>query len=209
MARRLSTGIEVLDRKLDGGLPKGSIVSLSAPPASQAELLLYEFTSARQTLYLSTDRDEAAVTKALERAPGQTGPPPDVRRVPGDAPLDHSQRLFRRLPEDSNLVVDPVDLLEKQDEDRYRNFLNDLQNHLHNTEGVAILHCLDGRSVPDARDVTEHVADVVFQLHTEYSTDTVETRLAVPKFRGGRALSETIKLELAETVRIDTSRDIA
>ncbi|WP_435178151.1 RAD55 family ATPase [Halorussus sp. AFM4] len=208
MARRLSTGIDVLDRKLDGGLPTGSIVALSAPPASQAELLLYEFTSARQTLYLSTDRDESAVSEALQRAPGRTGSP-DVRRVEGDAPLDHSQRLFRRLPEDSNLVVDSVDLLERQGEGRYRNFLNDLQNHLHNTEGVAILHCLDGRSVPDARDVTEHVADVVFQLHTQYSGDTVETRLAVPKFRGGRALPETIKLELAESVRIDTSRDIA
>lgn len=208
MAGRLSTGIDVLDRKLDGGLPTGSVVALSAPPASQAELLLYEFAAARQTLYLSTDRDEAAVTETLERAPGHTGSP-DVRRVPGDAPLDHSQRLFRRLPEDSNLVVDPIDLLEKQDEGRYRNFLNDLQNHLHNTDGVALLHCLDGRAVPDARDVTEHVADVVFQLHTEYSGDTVETRLAVPKFRGGRALSETIKLELAESVRIDTSRDIA
>nr|WP_193570107.1 transcriptional regulator [Halorussus sp. JP-T4] len=193
---------------MDGGLPTGSIVALSAPPASQAELLLYEFTSARQTLYLSTDRDESAVSEALERAPGRTGSP-DVRRVEGDAPLDHSQRLFRRLPEDSNLVVDSVDLLERQGDGRYRNFLNDLQNHLHNTEGVAILHCLDGRSVPDARDVTEHVADVVFQLHTEYSGDTVETRLAVPKFRGGRALPETIKLELAESVRIDTSRDIA
>lgn len=208
MARRLSTGIDVLDRKLDGGVPKGSIVTLSAPPASQAELLLYEFTSARRTLYLSTDRDETAVADALERAPGRTGSP-DVRRVPGDAPLDHSQRLFRRLPENSNLIIDPIDLLEKRDESRYRNFLNDLQNHLHNTEGVAILHCLDGRSVPDARDLTEHVADVVFQLHTEYSGDAVETRLAVPKFRGGRALPETIKLELSESVSIDTSRDIA
>jgi KaiC/GvpD/RAD55 family RecA-like ATPase len=208
VARRLSIGIDVLDRKLDGGLPKGSVVALSAPPASQAELLLYEFAAARQTLYLSTDRDEAAVTKALERAPGRTGSP-DVRRVQGDAPLDHSQRLFRRLPEDSNLIVDPVDLLEKHDENRYRNFLNDLQNHLHNTGSVAFLHCLDGRSVSDTRDVTEHVADVVFQLHTEYAGDAVETRLAVPKFRGGRALPETIKLELAESVRIDTSRDIA
>lgn len=198
----------MLDRELDGGVPKGSIVALSAPPASQAELLLYEFTSARPTLYLSTDRDETAVTQALERAPGRTGSP-DVRRVPGDAPLDHSQRLFRRLPEDSNLVIDPVDLLEKQEESRYRNFLNDLQNHLQNTGSAAVLHCLDGRSVSDTRDVTEHVADVIFQLHTEISGDTVETRLAVPKFRGGRALSETIKLELAESVRIDTSRDIA
>ena len=208
MARRLSTGIDVLDRKLDGGLPRGSIVALSAPPASQAELLLYEFTAARQTLYLSTDRDEAAVAAGFERAAGRTGSP-DVRRVPGDAPLDHSQRLFRRLPEDSNLIVDPVDLLERQSESRYRNFLNDLQNHLQNTGSLAFLHCLDGRDVPNARDATEHVADVVFQLHTEISGDTVENRLAVPKFRGGRALPETIKLELAEAVRIDTSRDIA
>jgi KaiC/GvpD/RAD55 family RecA-like ATPase len=208
VARRVSTGVDVLDRKLDGGIPTGSMVALSAPPASQAELLLYEFTSARRTLYLTADRDEAAVVEALENVPGLAGTP-DVRRVAGDAPLDHSRRLFRRLPEDANLVVDPVDVLEKTDEDRYRNFLNDLQNHLHNTDGVAALHCLDGRAVPDTRDVTEHVADVIFQLHTEYSGDTVETRLAVPKFRGGRALSETIKLELADTVRIDTSRDIA
>ncbi|WP_132058539.1 RAD55 family ATPase [Halorussus amylolyticus] len=208
MPRRLSTGIDVLDRKLDGGVPKGSIVALSAPPASQAELLLYEFASARSTLYLSTDRDEAAVAEAFDRAPGLTGSP-DVRRVPSDAPLDHSQRLFRRLSEGSNLVIDAVDLLERQEESRYRNFLNDLRNHLDNTGSVAVLHCLDGRNVSDTRDVTEHVADVVFDLHTEYSGDTVETRLAVPKFRGGRALPETIKLELAESVRIDTSRDIA
>ena len=208
MARRLSTGIEVLDRKLDGGLPAGSVVAVSAPPASQAELLLYEFTSARETLYLSTDRDETAVAEALERTLERTGSP-DVRRIPGDAPLDHSRRLFRRLSEDSNLVVDSVDLLERQEASRYRNFLNDLQNHLYNTGSLAFLHCLDGRSVADARDLTEHVADVVFQLHTEYTGDTVETRLAVPKFRGGRALPETIKLELTESVRIDTSRDIA
>lgn len=208
MARRLSTGIDVLDRKLDGGLPSGSLVALSAPPASQAELLLYEFSSARQTLYLTTDRDEVAVRAGFERAPGRTETP-DVRRVPSDTPLDQCQRLFRRLPEKSNLVVDPIDLLETQSESRYRNFLNDLQNHLHNTGSVAVLHCLDGRSVPDARDLTEHVSDVVFQLHTEYSSDSVETRLAVPKFRGGRALGETIKLELGESVSIDTSRDIA
>ena len=33
--------------------------------------------------------------------------------------------------------------------------------------------------------------------------------LAVPKFRGGRALEETIKLRLTADVSIDTSRDIA
>ncbi len=77
------------------------------------------------------------------------------------------------------------------------------------TLGLAILHCLEGRSVPDQRDITEHVVDVVFQLRTTISGDRVENRFAVPKFRGGRALPETIKLELTENVSIDTSRDIA
>ena len=51
MAERLRTGIDVLDRKLDGGLPAGSIVVLNATPASQAELFLYELTATRGTLY--------------------------------------------------------------------------------------------------------------------------------------------------------------
>jgi archaellum biogenesis ATPase FlaH len=132
-----------------------------------------------------------------------------VRYIPGDAPLEHSRRLYRRLPESSNIIVDPVNLLEQQDQTRYRNLLNDLQGHLRETGSIAVLHCLAGRSVPDHRDITEHVSDVVFQLHTEVAGDRIENRLAVPKFRGGRALTDTIKLELAETVRIDTSRDIA
>ena len=56
MVERLRTGIEVLDRKLDGGIPAGSIVALTADPASQAELFLYELTATRGTLYLSLDR---------------------------------------------------------------------------------------------------------------------------------------------------------
>ncbi|WP_227354300.1 RAD55 family ATPase [Haladaptatus salinisoli] len=207
MSGRLSTGIPVLDRELDGGIPPGSTVALCARPASQSELLLTEFTVSRPTLYLTTDRDEEAVSGRFRRAPGRRTP--EVRYVPGDAPLEHARRLFRRLPGGSTLVIDSMNLLERQDSSRYRNFLHDLQQHVRGTDGLAVFHCLDGRSVPDRRDVTEHVADVVFQLRTEISGDRVENRLAVPKFRGGRALPETIKLELTESVSIDMSRDIA
>ncbi|MEF8853375.1 MAG: transcriptional regulator, partial [Haloarculaceae archaeon] len=92
---------------------------------------------------------------------------------------------------------------------RFRSFMNDLQNHLANTNSLGLMHCLDGRSVPPLRDSTEHFADVVFQLETTTANDEVENRLAIPKFRGGRAPADIIKLDLVEEVSIDTSRDIA
>jgi len=208
MSERLDTGIATLDRELQGGIPAGSIVALAAAPASQAELFLYELTAARGTLYLSVDRTSDAVAKSIENAPTATGDP-TVRDVTGDAPLDNASKLVAALPESSNLIVDPIDILERAEPARYRNFLNELQNHIYNTDGLAVLHCLDGRNIPELRDTTEHMADVVFELETTVKGDRIENRLAVPKFRGGRALSDVIKLDLTETIDIDTSRDIA
>lgn len=208
MGERLRTGIGVLDRKLDGGIPGGSIVALTAEPASQSELFLYELTATRGTLYLSLDRSGDSVSESIKTTPTKTGDP-TIRDVTGDAPLDNASKLVSALPESSNLIVDPVDVLERQEPTRYRNFLNELQNHIYNTDSLAILHCLDGYTVPELRGTTEHMADIVFQLETTVNGDRIENRLAVPKFRGGQALTDVIKLELAESVDIDTSRDIA
>lgn len=208
MSERLRTGISVLDRKLDGGIPAGSMVALTAQPASQAELFLYELTATRGTLYLSMDRNGDAVANSIDTAPTQTGDP-TVRDVTGEAPLDNATKLVSALPDSSNLIIDPANVLEEQEVGRYRNFLNEMQNHIFNTGSIAVLHCLNGYSEPDNRQTTEHMADIIFQLETTMKGDRIENRLAVPKFRGGQALSDVIKLELAEQVDIDTSRDIA
>ncbi|MDL5361032.1 ATPase domain-containing protein [Halalkalicoccus sp. NIPERK01] len=208
MSRRLPTGIDVLDRKLSGGIPAGSVVALSAAPASQSELLLYELTAPRETLYLTTERSVEAVRDAFERTTAPTGTP-EIEQVASDAPLDEVSRLVETVPNGATVIVDPVDALERRDPARYRRFMNGLQTAMVNTESVAVLHCLAGNDPPAGRDLTEYMADVVFSLETTISGESIENRLAVPKFRGGRALSETIKLELAERVRIDTSRDIA
>ena len=208
MVERLRTGIDILDRKLEGGIPAGSIVALEASPASQAELFLYELTATRGTLYLTLDRTDSAVAESIDDALARTGSP-TVRSVGGDAPLDNASKLVSALPEASNLIIDPSNVLERQEGPRYRKFLNDLQNHIFNTGSLAVLHCLDGYSVPDHRDTTLHMADVVFDLDTSVKGDRVENHLTVPKFRGGIAIPDVIKLELREEVDIDTSRDIA
>jgi hypothetical protein len=87
--------------------------------------------------------------------------------------------------------------------------MNELQNHIYNTGSLALLHCLDGNDVPELRDTTHHMADIVFDLDTGVKGDRIENRLSIPKFRGGVAPNEVIKLELSEEVAIDTSRDIA
>ncbi|MFB6105231.1 MAG: RAD55 family ATPase [Halobacteriaceae archaeon] len=207
MATRLSTGVDVLDRELGGGIPAGSVVAFCAPPASQSELFLYELTTARRTLYLTADRTETAVQEALNRTAAPTGDP-TVRYVAGDAPLENARRLFRNAGEGAGLVIDPVDPLERVDEARYQNFLNDLTNHMQNTQGIAVLHALTGREA-ETRTLTEHMADVVLQLYVERDGTDIETQLGVLKFRGGQAPEDTIKLQLSERVQIDTSRDIA
>jgi KaiC/GvpD/RAD55 family RecA-like ATPase len=207
MADRLPTGISVLDRQLGGGIPPGSILLLSADPASQSESLLYEIAAARGTLYVTTVRSEQAVRDAIERYRGGVDRL-SIRDAGDYPPIDNATRLVKDLPESANLLVDVVDPLEDTEPTRYRRFLNDLQTHMVNTGSVAVLHAMHGSEAQN-RTLTEHMADVVFDLRTDTSGSQIVNRLAVPKFRGGSALEETIKLKLTDGVTIDTSRDIA
>jgi KaiC/GvpD/RAD55 family RecA-like ATPase len=207
-SQRLPLGIDPLDRELEGGLPPGSVVAYCVPPASGSELLLYELTAARETLYLTTDRSEDAVADALTTATCPTGDP-EIRFVPGDAPLENARHMVRGAGEGETVIVDAGDTLERTDRDRYQRFLNELSNHVRNAGSLAFLHCLRADVKPALRATTQHMADAVFDLRQVRRGTDIETRLAVPKLRGGRALAATIKLELGERVRVDTSRDIA
>lgn len=208
MADRVATGIDVLDRKLAGGLPPGTIVAYTARPASQSELLLYQLTAARRTLYLSTQRSTEAISHALERTAAPVGSP-RIRRVGIDDTLAEARKLVEALPEDANLIVDTMDVLERTDRAPYAKFLNRLKAHLVETGSIAVLHCPKTESMPPTRSTTLHVADAVFDLRSAVGATELETHLTIPKFRGGGAPSENIKLELSERVSIDTSRDIA
>lgn len=208
MTETLETGIEVLDRKLDGGIPAGRVVALSASPTSQSELFLYEMAAVRPTTYLTTERTVADVEDALKQT-GTDTDGVDVHRVSPAAPLSEARSAIEELPAESTLIVDPVRLLESTDSERYRSFVNDLKARIDETDGVALLHCLDGRDTPSQRDRTEYLVDIVFSLSTEVRGGTLQNDLAIPKFRGGEALPESIDLDLTADVTIDVSRKIA
>ncbi|AHF99330.1 chromosome partitioning protein [Halostagnicola larsenii XH-48] len=213
-AERLETGIDALDRTLGGGLAPGSVVAYRAAAASQSELLLYELTSARKTLYLTTERSEDAVSRALESTPATVGTPtdrgaPTVRAVDRETPIEDVTRALADIPDESNLIIDTMDVLESAEKSAYVDFLDELGERMLERGSVAYLHCLKGPTEPENRTRTEHAADVVFDLETDISSAELTHRLSVPKRRCGCQPAESITLDLTDGVSIDTSRDIA
>lgn len=205
---RLATGIPVLDRELDGGLPAGSVVVLKADPASQSELLVNTFTHVRETLYLTTVRTVDAVADALETATVPTGDP-RIEAVHGEDAIADALDRLSALPDGGTLIVDSAEPLERAAPERYRSFLGELRSRVVETGSIAVIHAFETGARSRNRVVTEQVADVVFGLRTTVTATEVVNRLAVTKFRGGAALQEPVKLKLTDTVSVDTSRDIA
>ena len=208
MTETLSTGIEVLDRELDGGLPEGSVLVLSASPVSQSELFLYEMAAVRPTVYLTTERVESDVLDGLEGT-GTSTRDVDVHRITPEEPFTEARGAIETLPERGTLIVDPIRLFERSDAAAYRTFMNDLKTRTAETDSLTLLHCLEGRRVPDQRDRTEYLADIIFDLSTELRGGKMQNSLSIPKFRGGKALPEAVDLDLTADVTIDVSRKIA
>lgn len=203
----LATGIDVLDRKLGGGVPIGGVVTLSAPPASQSELFLYEFATTRKTVYLSTVRTPATVEEALD-AQSIEAASIETIHVDPERPLAHASELVDELAAETNVVVDPMGPLEKGQAVAYRQFLAELKHRAVENGNVVFCHCLREPGPPDERRLTNYVADLVLDLRTETEGQSVVNRLTVPKFRGGQSIEDVIKLDLTSEVEVDVSRNI-
>lgn len=208
-SRKLQTGIEDLDRKLNGGLPAGSITAIEAPPDSQAHLFFHELTTQRGTIWITFARREAAIDASLEETPAPSGDC-TVRRVSDDEPMADVTKLLTAVPDRSNILMEPMDVVEsKADPDEYRAFLNDLQAHVLERDSIAVLLCPKMDDEPSLRTTTKYYADVVFELKTRVSGDSIENFLLVAKYRRGECPSTVLKLDLGAQVAIDMSRDIA
>jgi len=208
VTQRFETGVRALDRKLDGGIPAGSLVTLLAEPASQAELFLSEFVARQATVYLSGEQAPTTVTSALRSQRGAYDELA-VSQLDREAPVSDALAHVEDLTAESLLVVDPVEPIERADAGEFRAFLETLQARLAQTDSVAVLYALKHDATPSQRHRTEYTSDIVFDLETTRGEDAIENRLFVPKFRGGRALTEPICLDLTDRINVDTSRDIA
>lgn len=205
--RRFTTGLTFLDRMIGGGLPAGGLLSLTAPPTSQSELLLAELMRVRQTVVVSTTRPEEEIRDWADANAGSEES--TIVSTDPESLLEDPERATTPLSPESFLIVDSVNSLEMASRDRYLAFLNHLKERLRETDSVGILHCIDETDTPPQRSLTLHRSDFVWQLEVLVLSREIKTRLLVTKARQGRALTEPVPLRLTDRVQIDTSRRIA
>lgn len=201
MTDRLSTGVEVIDRRLGGGVPPGTLLALTDPPDTGGEHLLRAFIEAHGGQYLS-------LLRTAEELRSEVSSAVDVAHERPDDLLSDSEHWFDGLPDRSVVVLDPVNELEERNSGEYVALLSQLKRRLVETGSVGILHCLRTTTEPDNRWLTLGRADWAWHLELTRLPLSVETRLYITKSRGGRSLSEPLKLQFIDGVRVDTSRDI-
>lgn len=203
-ARTFTTGLEFLDRRLDGGIGVGRLLALTAPPSSQTELLLRQLASTRRTTFVSTHRSAAEV-----REWAAAGVEIDVTRVTPEELLQGPDAVLESLTSESFLILDTADGLEHAPRESYLDLLDQIKQRLVETDSVGVLHCTDRADNPPRRALTLSRADTVWQVELLVLSREIKTRLLVTKSRSGRALSEPIPLLITDQVRIDTSQRIS
>lgn len=208
--RRYSTGLRFLDAQIDGGLPVGTLLVLTAPASSPSELLLFHLATSQQMLYVSTTTPaEVEVQSAIEESAITSPANLEFRHLPPDEMVTDPESLFTRIQPESFVVIDPIDGLEQAVEDQYLNFSNALKHRLRETYSIGVFHGFNTEPIPDARRLTLHRADAVWRLEQLILSREIKTRLLITKARRGRALSEPISLVIGNRVRVDTSRRIS
>lgn len=208
--RRFSSGLRFLDSQLDGGIPVGKLLALTAPAATQSELFLYHLATSAPVRYISTTNpDEVVVRDAIEQS--AVGPPIDLEFTHADPAtfIEDPEQYLESMRPESFVVIDPIDGLEAAAHDRYNSFITTLKRKLRASDSIGVVHGLDTPPIPDGRRLTLKRADLVWRLEQLVLSREIQTRLLITKARGGRAQSDPIPLRMSDHVRIDTSRRIS
>lgn len=204
------TGIRELDRKLDGGIPSGTLVAVEAPPRAQREPLLCAGAAQRATRYFTTIKSKQAVEKQFERA--QTAA--KLHAIDEIRPESATGTIPARLEEldtEQDFVVDVVDPIEDTVDPRtYGDFMNDLTEHLTDTDSVGYLYGYASGEQTRQRQITLDIADFVWRLTPVKSRGEINYTLKIPKTNGLALSAEDryLEIQVGEGVDIDQTRNI-
>jgi len=230
-SNKLSTGLSILDRTLNGGIPKGSLIYFAAEPISQPEVFIFEFTTPRKTFYFTTDKSSANIARHMS-----------------ELNFSYEQIEFFDVHDEfyNNIIISATEageaerrLIEFIDQkldyiytcgesnftivfDNF-SFLIDLNIDIHTLksllhkvyemdkerESTCILFILKGVHDRRVETIYQNVCDVIFDVDVEKKGDKMSFKLSIPKIRSVTPVIEYIRFKVSDRIYIDTSRDIA
>ncbi|CAJ37334.1 RAD55 family ATPase [Methanocella arvoryzae] len=231
VTNRLPTGMNILDRTLKGGIPKGSLVYFGADPKAQPEIFLYEFTTPRKTFYFTTGRDPAHILRhmaELNFAPdnlefinvhgeyydniyvsSQDIAEADRRVIEFiDARLDE---IYTSCAEPFTIIFDNFSFLVDMGIDLtiLKRLLDKVYDMVVDRDSTCILLIIKGVHPERIENLLQTYCDTIFTIDSDLKGDKISNKLSIPKIRGMPPVVEYIRFKIMDRVYIDTSRDIA
>ncbi|HUL62574.1 MAG TPA: ATPase domain-containing protein [Methanocella sp.] len=228
---RLSTGLSILDRTLNGGIPKGSMIYFTAEPITQPEIFLYEFTTPRKTFYFTTDKSAVNIERHMSElnfnyeqieffdlreefygnilATASEAGEAERRLVEHiDAKIDY---IYNSGEQNFTIIFDHFSFLIDLGVDVHtlKSLLHKVYEMDKERESTCILLILKGVHDRRLETIFQNVCDVIFDVDVEKKGDKMANKLSIPKIRGVPPVIEYIRFKVSDRIYIDTSRDIA
>lgn len=227
---RLPTGVDILDRSLQGGLPKGSLVYFSANPKSMPEVFLFELTTPRKTYYITTHKNPRYIRSHMRELDFET-----TRIEFFDLHAEYYHRILRETPDPGQASTrlvrylnDWLDVLKKRNEKNFtiifdsfsflvalgignngiKPILDKIYDIINDGDSICYLMMVKGVHDESTENRLQYWCDVIFDVDLERKGDKIINKLTLPKIRGMSPVTEYIKFKVTDRIAIDTSRDI-
>ncbi|WP_424359407.1 RAD55 family ATPase [Methanocella sp. MCL-LM] len=231
VTNRLPTGMNILDRTLNGGIPKGSLVYFGADPKAQPEIFLFEFTTPRKTFYFTTGRDPVHILRHMAElnfahdnvefidvhdeyynniyVSSQDIAEVDRRVIEFiDSKLDD---IYTNCAEPFTIIFDNFSFLIELGVDLtiLKRLLDKVYDMVVDRDSTCILLILKGVHPERIENIFQTYCDTLFLIESDLKGDKISNKLSIPKIRGMPPVVEYIRFKIMDRIYIDTSRDIA
>ncbi len=222
----LSTGIDLLDKNLDGGFPKGSLVCIHADPASSPEVFLYQFSTERKTYYINTSRPVFAIRKDFSNLNLDDSYVnfidvysiylEEIKKSETDTDYEIMSFIINEIEsfkgeKEINIVIDNLNFFMdlEVNEDLKEIFLNTLYSTAKETSGLTFVYVIKNSLDEKTLNKIFDISDVIMEIFIEISGSRYVKKFGIPKIRGRTPLTDLFKFEIGEGIHLDTSKDIA
>jgi KaiC/GvpD/RAD55 family RecA-like ATPase len=227
----IPTGIILLDRRLDGGLPEGSLVCLYADPIAMPEAFLYQFASVVKSYYFNTSRAPAYILRDMRMLGLSTDTVHFVDvysqyflndygqfivedRYRDKEIFDFVDENLSKIQENGEecvIIIDSISFfLQLNVEWGLKEWLlNKLYVFTKETRNLAYIYLIKDLHPTNVVKKVLDLSDVVFDIEASRMGEKIVSKFAIPKLRGKQPITEFFRFYVEEGVQIDTSRDIA